>query len=250
MTLDEFRLLIPEYLAGQLSGAEKVACDEFARVNPEARLDLAELRGVWDELGAIEEEQPGAALRAKFYQKLYAPDKPKRAFIWRMSWMQVAAAIALFVLGAVAGRFKPDSEVTQMRGEMRSLHETVALSLLEQESATSRLQGVEWSSRVEKPDDELRTALVRTLNEDPNVNVRLASLDALEKFSDEPAVRKSLVASIGRQDSPLVQIALIDAVVHMHDRAAGMQLKQVTVDSAMNAAVRQRAQWGLQKLGL
>ncbi len=109
---------------------------------------------------------------------------------------------------------------------------------------------MEWSSRVEKPDDELRTALVRTLNEDPNVNVRLASLDALEKFSDEPAVRKSLVASIGRQDSPLVQIALIDAVVHMHDRAAGMQLKQVTVDSAMNAAVRQRAQWGLQKLGL
>ena len=246
MTLDEFRLLIPEYLAGRLSGAEKLACDEFARVNPEARLELAELGGVWDELGAIEEEQPSAALRSKFYKKLYAVEKPKRTF----NWMQMAAAIALFVVGAAAGRWKPDSEVAQMRGEMRSLHETVALSLLEQESATSRLQGVEWSSRVEKPDDELRTALVRTLNEDPNVNVRLASLDALEKFSDEPAVRKSLVASIGRQDSPLVQIALIDAVVHMHDRAAGMQLKQVTVDSAMNAAVRQRAQWGLQKLGL
>jgi hypothetical protein len=246
MTLDEFRLLIPEYLAGQLSGAEKVACEEFAKVNPEARLELAELRGVWDELGAIEEEQPSAALRAKFYQKLYALDKPKRTF----NWMQIAAALAVFVLGAAAGRFKPDSEVRQMRGEMRSLHETVALSLLEQESATSRLQGVEWSSQVDRPDEELRTALVRTLNEDPNVNVRLASLDALEKFSDEPAVRKSLVASIGRQDSPLVQIALIDAVVHMHDRAAGMQLKQVTTDSAMNAAVRQRAQWGLQKLGL
>jgi ferric-dicitrate binding protein FerR (iron transport regulator) len=65
MTLDEFRLLIPEYLAGQLSGAEKFAFEEFTRSNPEARLELAELRGVWDELAAIEEEQPSAALRAR-----------------------------------------------------------------------------------------------------------------------------------------------------------------------------------------
>jgi HEAT repeat protein len=87
-----------------------------------------------------------------------------------------------------------------------------------------------------------------TLKSDPNINVRLSALDAVEKFSVDPAVRKALVESIPRQDSPLVQIALIDAVVHMRDNTAATELRQLTGDREVNAAVRQRAQWGLQKL--
>ncbi len=45
-----------------------------------------------------------------------------------------------------------------------------------------------------------------------------------------------------------MQIALIDALVHMRDSAAAKQLQKLSGDSDVNSAVRQRAQWGLQKL--
>jgi HEAT repeat protein len=146
------------------------------------------------------------------------------------------------------GQSPGTQEVKRLDTEVQTLRQTVALSLLERQSATSRLEGISWSSRVEHPDNDLVSALLSTLNSDPNINVRLSALDAVEKFSSDPAVRKSLVESIPRQDSPLVQIALIDAVVHMRDNTAATELRKLTGDQEVNAAVRQRAQWGLQKL--
>ncbi len=167
--------------------------------------------------------------------------------------LQVAGALALFLGGIFVGRLNTPrgvaaGEVAELRTQVQGLHETVALSLLQRQSATSRLEGISWGSRVDQPDDELLSALVRTLDHDPNTNVRLASLDALEKFSGEAMVRRALVDSLAVQDSPLVQIALIDALVHFHDKAATGQFRKLTGDEQVNVAVRQRAQWGLEKL--
>jgi len=80
--------------------------------------------------------------------------------------------------------------------------------------------------------------------------VRLASLDALEKFTASAKVRTALVESIGKQESPLLQIALIDALVHIHDHAAAQEFKQLSGNTQVNAMVRQRAQWAVEKLSL
>jgi HEAT repeat protein len=80
------------------------------------------------------------------------------------------------------------------------------------------------------------------------VNVRLSSVDALEKFNKNATVTQSLIDSIQRQDSPLVQIALIDALVRIRDHAAAEELKKLKTDTKANPSVRKRAQWGLQKL--
>jgi hypothetical protein len=61
-------------------------------------------------------------------------------------------------------------------------------------------------------------------------------------------VRKALEQSIPTQQSPLLQIALIDALVHIHDNSAAGEFKKLSGDTALNAAVRQRAQWAIQKL--
>jgi hypothetical protein len=59
-----------------------------------------------------------------------------------------------------------------------------------------------------------------------------------------------LINSIRQQDSPLVQIALIDSLVHIRDRGAADELKKLTEDRGLNSAVQERARWGLQKLSL
>jgi len=216
-------------------------------------LDDQNVREIWEQLGQLPQPVPSAALRARFYQKLNAalrpaPKKPfwKQAFVW-----QTAAAAVIFAAGLGVGRMgqKP-TEISELRSQVEGLRQTVALSMMDKPSASSRLEGVEWGSQVAKPDEELIGALLTTLNQDPNINVRLASLDALEKFTTSGKVRTALVESISKQESPLLQIALIDALVHIHDRAAAQEFKQLSGDKQVNAVVRQRAQWAVEKLSL
>lgn len=263
MTFDEIRLLIPRYLAGQLTPAEKAAFETQLNAGPELLIEIEELRSLWHELGRLPQEQPSDALRARFYQKLNTVARERDrvssgGFAWWKSGLQglvrqTAIALAVFALGWYVGRVNLPShassqEVKRLDTEVQSLRQTVALSLLERQSAASRLEGISWCSRVERPDNDVVSALLTTLNHDPNINVRLSALDAVEKFSNDAAVRSALVNSIAQQDSPLVQIALIDAVVHMRNNAAAGQLRKLTGDTAVNAAVRQRAEWGLQRL--
>jgi HEAT repeat protein len=105
-----------------------------------------------------------------------------------------------------------------------------------------------WSNQVSRPDAEFLSTLMHTLNYDANVNVRLAAVDALSRFAGEPSVRDGLVKSLPKQDSPLVQISLIDLLVQLQERQSIDVLKRLTNDASQNQQVRQRAQWGLQKL--
>jgi hypothetical protein len=260
MKFEDIQVRIPAYLAGQLTPAEKESFEAELSRNAQLQIELEELRSVWQGLGLIGQEQPSAAMRARFYQRLnsVAGDRSGKHSGagwrgWRVSIPQLAGALALFVLGILVGRINSaravsGPEVAQLRGQVEGLRQTVALSLLDRQSATSRLEGISWSNQVQRPDGELLSALLGTLNHDQNINVRLASLDALEKLSDEAAVRKGLEKSLPLQQSPLVQIALIDALVHIRDSGAAGELQKLTWDAEANAAVRQRAQWGLQNL--
>jgi hypothetical protein len=266
MTSEEIRILIPQYLSGQLTATEKEAFEEQLRQNADLRIETEELRALWDELGSLPQEEPSAAVRARFYQKLNDIKAGRRqpvnaGFAWWKPGLaglvrQGAIATILFSLGLFVGRENrptgtpapADDEVKKLGTEVQSLRQTVALSLLDRQSATSRLEGISWSSRVDRPDQDLVSALETVLNQDPNINVRLSALDALGKFTDDARVRKALVAAIPKQDSPLVQIALIDALVHLRDSSAKPELRKLTRDSEINSVVRQRAEWGLQKL--
>jgi hypothetical protein len=101
----------------------------------------------------------------------------------------------------------------ELREEVRHTRQLVALSLLQQQSASERLKGVDWSNRMTRPDPQVLSALLHTVNYDQNVNVRLAALDALHQSANNEMVRRGLVESLDRQTSPLVQIALIDLLV-------------------------------------
>jgi HEAT repeats len=265
MTSEEFHQLIPNYLSGQLSAAEKTSFEAQLSKDPDLRIEVAELQSTWEELALLPEEQPSSAVRARFYQKLNDINQGRaRPFAGGFAWWkpglsglvrQVAMALLLFGLGLYVGRSNLNdpaskSEVTQLHNQVQDLRRTVALSLLERQSPTSRLEGVSWSTQVDRPDPELLSALSDTLNHDSNVNVRLSALDALEKFSSEATVRKTLVNAIRQQDSPLVQIALIDALVHIRDDSAAGELKKLTSDNGVNTTVQQRARWGLEKLRL
>lgn len=265
MTSEELRQLIPEYLAGRLAAADTRAFETELATNAELQIEVEELRAAWQGLGLIPAPQPSAALRARFYQRLQDVQSARSpairgGFLWWKPGLsglvrQIAIVLALFCAGLYAGRSSvgvgggaSSHDAAQLRSEIQNLRETVALSLIDRQSPASRLQAVSWGSQVEHPDRDLLSALISTLEHDPNTNVRLAALDALEKFSNEAPVRQAMVNALAHQDSPLVQIALIDALVHMRETTAAGEFRKLSTEADANAAVRQRAQWALQTM--
>jgi uncharacterized protein (UPF0147 family) len=91
-------------------------------------------------------------------------------------------------------------------------------------------------------------ALLESVNQDPNVNVRLAAADALRTFSLTAEDRARIADAISRQSSPLVQIALIDLAAELKDAAAVAKLQAIAADANYNPSVRERARWALEKL--
>ena len=111
------------------------------------------------------------------------------------------------------------------------------------------MRGVEFSYRLEQPGEQVLSALLTALDSDPNVNVRLAAVDALQQFARDALVKKGLLDSLPRQHSPLVQIELINLMVELKEKESVPVLKALLQNSELNNSVRERAEWGLQKLG-
>jgi len=74
------------------------------------------------------------------------------------------------------------------------------------------------------------------------VNVRLAAVDALGRLSGNAGVRQSMVSALTTQDSPMVQVALIDYLVDARDREAVPAIQQFSGRTDLDSFLRQRAQ--------
>jgi hypothetical protein len=129
----------------------------------------------------------------------------------------LAAALGGVAIGLVLARQAPFAHegetVTALHQEVRGLREVLALSLLQQTSASARLEGVSVGAGLAAVDAEVRTALLDTLANDPNPNVRLAAVDALAPRAADPEVQRRLVEVLADDGAPLVQIAVADALL-------------------------------------
>jgi len=272
MNCDEVRDQLPDYWTGVSEEGAKARMQAHFALCPACRAEAETLSAIWEKLGAIPEERPGRALRARFEATLEAyvqglkqaehgPSTRERVDQWLEGWwprqpvFQFGFALAFLAIGLLVGytvtqnaRNGAGGEVAQLREEVRHTRQMVALSLLQQQSASERLKGVDWSNRMTQPDPQVLSALLHTVNYDQNVNVRLAALDALHQSSSNEVVRRGLVKSLDRQTSPMVQIALIDLLVEIRDKAAGEALKDLMQETGLNPEVRERAQWALAQM--
>jgi len=270
MTCDEAKILLADYWSQSLGEAQELGFEAQLATCNECRAETERLGALWKNLALLPIEEPGPNLRGRFYEALGAyrqglESRPRRnlrdalAAFWpkQPAW-QMAVSFALLVAGVGVGygihpdrpaREQPaNSELAQLRGEVSNMRQMVALSLLQQQSASERLRGVSWAYRVEPSDTEVLSALLTAVNQDPNVNVRLAAVDALHAFGSSPVTRNAIIRAIPRQTTPLVQIALLDLLVDLKEKEAAPELRKLSTDEAVNGGVRQHARWALEKL--
>ena len=128
------------------------------------------------------------------------------------------------------------------------MRQTMMLSLLENPSATERLRAVGFTKEINGVDGQVIDALLTTLNNDPNVNVRLVTLEALADLARDARVREGLVQSITRQESPLVQVALADVMVRLQEKRSLKPLRQMLRQPGINDLVKSKLEQTIKEL--
>jgi hypothetical protein len=263
MRCEEIHAQLSDHLAGTLPPDESGAVAEHLRTCPACAAEADGLDDTWQMLGTVPAERPDSpAMRTRFDAALdgyrhglhVESAQPNRYARIRTYGLTFAAAAAVLVLGVGIGRQTApppavDPQLALLRDELRDMRQMVTLSLLQQQSASERLRGVSFTSQIDQPGSEVSAALLETLMHDSNVNVRLATIDALKRFAARVDVRRGVIDALPRQTSPIVQIALIDFVVEASGRDAADTLRRLSADPMLDKAVRARAAQKLEQIG-
>jgi HEAT repeat protein len=93
-----------------------------------------------------------------------------------------------------------------------------ALSLMENESASKRLQAVSYAKTVAQPNNEILKVLIAKMNNDKHTNVRLAAAIALAKFAENTNVRHALIKTLETEENANMQIELIQILVDIEEK--------------------------------
>ncbi|HUQ49347.1 MAG TPA: HEAT repeat domain-containing protein [Terriglobales bacterium] len=269
MKCEEFANLGADYLKKNLPSGSMTAMEEHRQQCAECGAQVA----MWQKLGSLPELEASPAMQARFDAMLNAFEEGQRvrsgynAAIrdarpswsfgewFRMPLAQAAAFVLVLVAGFAAGKLtntpaapQTNGELAELRQELKETRQLAVHSLLSQQSASDRLQGISYGTRSDKADPEILTALLQTLRSDKSVDVRLAALDALRRYNTQPDVRQGVVDALSAQNSPMVQIAIIDMMVELREARAVQQIKKLEERPDLNPAVRQRARSGLTQL--
>ncbi len=230
--------LVAELWGGLAAPGESVPTERMR-----ARLDTAL---------AAELERPARAPLAFQGREAVPPDsEPERslaspALSRPAAFRRFLPLAAMLLLGLGLGYLtfgRRGDDVALLRREVGDLHSMVALSLLEKGSVSERLQGVAYSREhslgaLGAPGEQVVAALFARLLEDPNVNVRLAALEALRPTANRADHRGRLVEAVSRQESPLVALSLIDLLIESGTPAARHDLEQLLTNDQLDPVVR------------
>ena len=118
------------------------------------------------------------------------------------------------------------------------------------ESASTRLNAATVGSSGDQMDKDIIDALFNSMNNDPNINVRMAALESLAYFGYEKNVKKKLIAGLKLQNDPVVKVALIQYLTEIRATSIRPDLQKMAGDEATPKYLRDQAYNSLMKMEL
>lgn len=249
--------LITAYIDGSLTPDQRARFNTLVDEGEIDILQVKEMESLYAQMDKLPDVEPDSTLQDRFYTML-AEEQQKntsspsiqtliKQWIERLqhhfTMQRAIIACGIFAIGMLIGNWMTPSqhyrsELSALSTEVSQMREVMMMSLLDDKSATERLKAVNISTDIQSVDSRITDALFRTLNNDPNVNVRLAAVEALVQHASAPMVREGLVASIQKQESPLVQAALADAMLILQERQSIDEFQQLLDEGELNPSIR------------
>lgn len=272
MSCDYTKERINEWLNNNLAKAEQMEVNKHLAGCTCCQEEFAADKQLWDSIANIRIPEPREAMRANFYTMLDEFKEAEKAaerfslqsmmesirdFVMPQWAVQLGFSLLLVGLGWVIGNRTSRSNVSAnayqqqietLAAQVQDMKSTMMLSLLENPSATERLRAVGYTSEITHADERVIEALFATLDNDPNVNVRLVTLEALTQYADNASVRQGLVKSLTSQDSPMVQVALADVMVKLQEKGSVKALKSLLKKEDLNDLVKVKIEQSIKDL--
>ena len=267
MKCEEVESKMIDYLDNNLKEELRREIDRHLETCESCLDEVQDSQQVLKLISAGKMEKPQDSLRINFYHMLHDEIKKgeqssaitlhKPLTQWyNFGWYRFAAGFALLVCGTFIGLFLhaglnnsyASNELKQLQAEVSALKKATMFTMLKEESSSDRIQAVRYADELDNPDENIIDALVRTLNWDKNVNVRMAAAYALEKFAGQRAVCDSLVKSLSLQTDPILQVTLINILAERKEKSALRPVQQIIANKTTLKEVRDVAENSLRVL--
>ena len=261
MKCEHYEELFIGRLQNTLTSEQEAGLQQHLKTCPACREELAALSIVWQDMATIEAPEPSAAMEDNFNAMLQSYKQSaarqgafarlrnglaqlwRRPSAWPLSYQLVLVCMSFFCGYMVFWQGKgaqQDKQLAELSGQVNELKQMTMLAMLENPSASERMKAVSYTDELDRADQQVIAALLSTLNNDPNVNVRLTTLEALVKLANHPEVREGLIRSVTQQESPLMQSAIADVMLKLQEKRAIKPLKKLLKEPGLNEGVREK----------
>lgn len=267
MKCEEVDAILIDYLENKLEENLRKEIEKHVEVCERCLDELKDSQEILQLISKNELEKPDDSMRIRFYNMLHSEIKKSEgnhsslSTIPSVPWyirsrFRTAAGLAILVCGTFFGYiFRSEmsgsenkAELAQLKSEITALKKTALFTMLNQESSSDRIQAVNYADEFNNPDEPVIEVLVKTLNHDKNVNVRMAAAYALSKFADRHSVCDSLVKSLSLQDDPILQVTLINILVERKEKSAVAPIQHIIENKNTLKEVRGVAENGIKLL--
>ena len=259
MKCQEIENSMMDYLEGNLPEETMQQMEEHLRGCESCKRVLQETQILLTAMENTREMKPSAGVRQGFLEAL-EEEKGKQGKVrslqagsggWKTAF-QIAASILLVIAGYGIGTYtigqESKGQIAQLEQETQQLKEDMLLAMIDNNSASKRIQAVSYSEDFSAPDDKVIQALIERLQFDPNVNVRLAAAEALSRYGEMEMVKDAFIYSLSNEKDPGIQIAVIEFLVDVKEERAKEPMEQLLDNEETPGFVKQQLNQGLKNL--
>ncbi|MEP5610916.1 MAG: HEAT repeat domain-containing protein [Cyclobacteriaceae bacterium] len=203
------------------------------------------LRGIfetWRKLDGLSVPEADSHRRGRFYQMLGDFEKESNEGAIPISksksfeFSSLLKLAAVLVIGIFIGVFSSNYSLNDSP-EVPSKGSAILTSLVST-STTERLAALQTIKSIDSPEDQIFEALYQAIINDPNINVRLSSIEAILHFADRPAARSKLIKALVYQDSPIVQMTLAEVIIRIQEEGAIEELRELLRTNQLDPEVK------------
>lgn len=235
--------MLPDYLDGLLNAEQQKMVEAHLKSCETCSKEAADLKELFKAISSEAEITPPSSIKTKFLEQLVEEENSRSKVVsmdsksapkrnpWANNLLKMAASIALLVGGFLLGKQQSEGnsnqEIAVLTQEKLQFKQTAMLSLMENKSASRRIQGVNFIEEFDKPDESIVKALADRMLYDENTNVRAAAVEVLAGFTAAESVKNAFIKALKIEKDPGIQIEIIQTLGEIQEKKAVIPMQEL-----------------------
>ncbi len=242
---------LPDYLDNLLEERQKNTVAQHLKTCEYCTKELEELKTLYTAFANEPMRNPSKGLRDQFFEQLkleklnenrVIPLTQRNTLVNNL--FKIAASIAVlvgvFFLGKQQQTTSSNNKIASLTNENEAFKQTVMLSLMENKSASRRIQGVNYMQESEQLDEAIVNALAERMLYDENTNVRAAAVEVLASFTNSEHVKDTFIRALKVEKDPGIQITIIQTLGKIQEKKAAEPMQKLLEEDETQPFVKEQ----------